>query len=665
MANPTRRNVLSLSVFAIVGRDQNMHGPEPSAIQLVGASFKKAPASHLEPWSGVSFSARCGVNVVPLGFEIYQPVTIENWDKTVTDARLAYLRQAGFDHVRIAFDPTPALAAASPFALAAVLAVAKHAIEATLRAGLMVILDLHVAVTGPWGTDAVEADYPAGAKWRRYTEIARAFGVLCAGYPTSAVAFELYNENSNNESYGNTDWSRRVQDLWTSVRSVNVKTTLLVGGSFYSSIDGLKDLQASHYDKNTGFVVHNYNPAIFTHQNAASYTRFVERLHYPPIASDKAAAIAGMERRVNASDGTEADKKRLYRDRVSRLDAYFDTPQGPDYVAAKLQEVVRWQAHNGVPSSRIFVTEFGTHNDHDFPGGSLIARMAWIQDVDRGNEAAGFSRTIWNYNSPDYWDITAEDGSWKIRDGFLVALGRTKLEQYEPEAVALFAKMPTRAGLGVKALMSETIRQLKENGLWAKLDGFYSFASEDFEAGQIDWKSGDVSAADESQLRLVRNEGVANKAGQAGVIGLGQGGREGHLGLVVNAVGEARQIELGSEASAIRLDGATLSTKGAGQTPLQFHDSRTGAEEEHLIVSRTMDNALSLYIGGSMQSTEPSEGAPAEHQPPVPIRLSFDPANQVPCSIAHFGAGLTSDDAKNLYTIARFYLNGLRRQAPS
>ena len=661
MTKPTRRSLLSYGMVAIVGRDQVAPLQEGSGSQRIAAAVKKGPGGHLEAWNGVSFTARCGVSVVTLGFAIYQPVTIENWDKTVTDARLAYLVQAGFDHVRIAFDPTPALAAASPSALAAVLAVAKHAIDATLHAGLKVILDLHVATMGAWSTDAIEADYPAGAKWRRYGDIVRAFGGLCADYSTAKVAFELYNENSNNESYGNTHWTDRVRDLFASARSVTVKTTLLIGGSFYSSIDGLKDLEASHFDQNTGFVVHNYNPAIFTHQNAASYTRFVERLHYPPIASDKASAIAGMAQRVNASPGADADKTKLYRDRLTRLDAYFDTPQGPDYITARIQEVVRWRMHNGVPASRIFVTEFGTHNDHDFPGGSLICRMAWIQDVDREHEAAGFSRTIWNYNTPDYWDITPEDGSWTVRDGFLVALGFGKVARFEPEALALFAKFRIQPKPGAKAVISEAIRQLKANGLWAKLDGFYVLALADAADGQIDWKSA-TAAGDKTETRYVRNEGVANKPGQAALIGLRPGG-DGHLGLVVTGPAQGRHIGLENAATAIRSDGMFWSSEPGGPT---FSSVGSAAgKAEHVILTQAAGHAPLFYADGSLQTKDAPEAAPLPHQPPSPVQLRFAPGNQASCAIVHFGAALTADDAKNLYTIARFTLNGLQRKAAS
>ncbi len=634
MPVPRRRAVLSLGLLLLdrlTGRS---------------AAFAKAspPAS-----AGVAFSARSGVNVVALGFDIYQPVTVQTWDTTLPDTRLAGLRAAGFDHIRIAYDPSPALAAASPAALDDALGPAKHAIDAAIRCGLKVILDLHVATQGAWSTAAIEADYPSGPKWRRYIDVAVRFAQLCAGYKAADVAFELYNENSNNESFGNSAWAVRVQALWAAVRAANRKTTLLVGGSFYSSIEGLRDLRASSFDANTGFVVHNYNPTIFTHQNAASYTRYVQRLHYPPVPSERQAALDSVAALIGASDLAPADKQRAQTDRWRRLNTYFDTPQGPDYVLSKVKEIAAWQRRNTVSSARIFVTEFGTHNDHDFIGAALIARLAWTQDVDGAHQAAGYCRSVWNYNSPDYWDITRDDGSWRIRDSFLVALGHGPASDLEPEAQALLEGAAAPLHEHDRALVNELVRQLKDHGLWTKLDALYVFAGP--EGVATEWKgaaagqTGNTARAQPSAVLLSVDVG-----GQTPV-------RDGHVG--VFASGEASQRKVAVDCGDNRLLQIDP-VSGASSGP-SSDAPRGDAAVLHALVSTLRGPDATLYANGSQVG--PAAAIPPSM--PAAARLVLTAANRASCAVVHSGDVLSAEQARDLFTLLRFYVNGRARIAAS
>ncbi len=650
MRESTRRGVLSLGLAL----SPLAFGARPAA--------SAAPRGRLPAWDGKPFTAQSGVNVVPLGFEVYRPVTVASWDAALPDPRLAGLRAAGFDHVRIAFDPTPALAATSAAGLDAVIAIAQHAVAAASRCGLKAILDLHVATQGDWSTTAIEADYPAGPKWRRMLEVARRFGELCADAPTETLAFEIYNENSNNQSYGNKAWAVRVQAIWAAVRSVNLKTTLLVGGSFYSSIEGLQDLRAGDFDANTGFVVHNYNPMIFTHQGAADYTRYVQRLHYPPIASDKAAALEAMAARVEASALSPADKDRAKADRSHRLAAYFDTSMGPDYLRRKVREIADWQARNNIPGSRIFVTEFGSHNDHDVPGAALVARMAWAQDVDRAHQDAGYCRTVWNYNTPDYWDITEEDGSWRPRPGFLLSLGQTPVVVLEHEAQGLVAAAAAPPGAAEQALINETIWQLKEHDLWASLAVLFVFAGPG--GTPFEWKQAANWPPLPARLSAAQGLGCSNKLHTAGTLDLAGGPNPwaalqpgaGHVGLVMAGQAMAASVDVrwGNSAPFLQLSpggrvtaGGTVGT-GAGDGSLL-----------HALISYASPSDSALYVNGAVAGGA-GFGAAA---PESPLAADLIAGNRAGCAVVHAGAVLSAEEAKLLFTILRWYVNGSARIA--
>ena len=654
MRDPTRRAMLSLGLLV---PPLSLGCPPAAAAPRREAN---SAAARLSPWNGVAFTAQSGVNVVPLAFEIYQPVSIASWDAALPDARLVALRAAGFDHLRVAFDPTPALAASTAAALAAVMATAKHAIETTLRCGLKAILDLHVAAQGDWSITAIEADYPAGPKWQRYLEVARGFGEFCASYPTEQLAFEVYNENSNNESFGNKRWAVRVQAIWAAVRSVNLKTTLLVGGSFYSSIEGLQDLKASDFDTNTGFVVHNYNPAIFTHQDAANYTRYVQRLHYPPIASDKAAAIEDTAARIDGSKLAPADKAHAKADRSRRLGTYFNTPQGPDYILRKVREIADWQARNGIPGSRVFVTEFGSHNDHDWLGAALIARMAWTQDVDRAHQDAGYCRTVWNYNSPDYWDITEEDGSWRPRPGFLLSLGQTPVAAPEPEAEALMAATAHPPSAADRALINETIRQLKDHDLWAKLEALFVFAGPG--GVPFEWKRAADWPSAPGRLSVTQGSGFANLFHTAGAIDFAGGPNPwvvlqpgaGHLGLLTvgNAAAASIDVRWGNSAPFLQLSpGGRVTVAGTVGT------ASGDATLLHALVSYASPSDSALYVNGS--GVGPAGFGPAASE--SPLALDLVGGNRADCAVLHVGRVLSPQDCKTLFTILRWYVNGSAR----
>ena len=641
MRNPTRRAVLSAGLLL--------------PARQFGMSDGFAQAATPAAARTIAFAARSGVNVVPLGFDIYQPASIKTWDAALPDTRLTGLRTVGFDHIRLAFDPTPALAATTAAEFDLTLATAKHAIDAALRCGLKVILDFHVATQGDWSTAAIEADYPKGPKWLHYGEVARHFAQLCAGYPPADLAFELYNENANNESFGNEAWARRVQALWSATRAVNGKTTLLVGGSFYSSIEGLRDLKASNFDENTGFVVHNYNPTIFTHQNAASYTRYVQRLHYPPIQSERQAAIDSMAGLIEASDLAAQDKASAQADRTHRLNAYFDQPQGPDYLRAKVAAIGEWQSRNSVSSARIFVTEFGSHNDHDFPGAPFLARLAWTQDVDRAHEAAHYCRSIWTYNTPDYWDITQEDDSWRIKDGFLIALGHVPDSAVEPEAKALFGASATEPSARDRALIGETIRQLKAHALWDKLDTMFVFAGP--HGAALEWKHAAGGPAGSARLPLAPGRGLTNGANTVARLDFlpSAGSRDGHVGLFVVGKPSEGAMEVGWLGEPlIKVDPASGATSGATST-----EPKGDTTVLHAIVSGPSHPTGAFYVNGSHAGPAANLANPEAGG----FSATLAAANRAGCAVIHTGEALTAEDAKSLFTILRFYVNGTGRNA--
>lgn len=60
---------------------------------------------------------------------------------------------------------------------------------------------------------------------------------------------------------------------------------------------------------------------------------------------------------------------------------------------------------------------------------------------------------------------------------------------YEPEALALFARMDVQPDRARKGLINKLIKSLKSAEVWAKIDGLYILAAHDSQAARLNWKS--------------------------------------------------------------------------------------------------------------------------------------------------------------------------------
>lgn len=58
---------------------------------------------------------------------------------------------------------------------------------------------------------------------------------------------------------------------------------------------------------------------------------------------------------------------------------------------------------------------------------------------------------------------------------------------YEPEAVALFARMSVQPGAARRGAINTVIVGLKRAGVWARLDAFYMLAAHDAQAAGLNW----------------------------------------------------------------------------------------------------------------------------------------------------------------------------------
>lgn len=640
----------------------------------------------LSPQRESIFTAKLGVSIIPLGFSIYSPnrdLTQNDWDNVITTARLDKLLAAGFDHVRIVFDPTDALNSICTNDLSKlddVLKLAKYAIDFCLARNLKVIFDIHVqldmAISTGWESINIEADYPSGRKWLSMEKATESFADLCGSYEASDVAYELWNENvNNNVESGSQNWPIRIKRIWEIARAKAPQTTLLVGGSFYSSISGLLDLDATCFDYNTGFVVHNYEPNIFTHQAAAGYSTYVNRLHYPPIVSEKSTSIAQMSRRVNLSP--ETAKSSIIKDRTRRLNLFFDVPQGCRYLDDRIEVINAWRASNGnIPAARIFISEFGVHNDYGTgfgTGATTICRAAWFQDMDSRNARSGFARTLWNYNSPDYWDVTKEDGTWDLRPEFVVALGAKSIGSYEDEALNLFRQMDIDLNYSHQSLISVVIKMLKDSNVWSKLEGFYFLAAHDEQSSLLNWTSNPRDLTKSIDVRYLRGRGfnsgrlIFNDVNLDKLLspytGSQHGTQSGHIGIWKDASSvqfDDVKLMLIDESCRLSIEGQTISFQGNDENQIDSIEVN-GLAPGHLLANFVAGSELTGYYNGSRFAKRfMTKRAVSKSKKNQTIEINFGKTTSPNVSLVHFGSILSDHEARDLYTICRFFINGMK-----
>ena len=345
-----------------------------------------------------AFFGRIGVNITALGFTRAAGTGFskEAFDKTMPPARLAYVKSCGFDTVRLAVDPSPLLAAASDAALAGYFDTITHSIDRCAAAGLKIIVDNHVSGDDPtWANTKIQNNDASMQRMR--TIVGRLALVLRARSP-SQTALEQWNETTLPTGRS---WPEMAHALWQSARGMNAEITILVSGASWANRTGLIELEPTRFDQNTGFVFHNYEPAVFTGQGIPSLgLGSVTGLTFPADENQEAAILQEQNRM-----------------RESYVASYIrNAGDASAFVRKQFAPVRDWCSKHHVAPERIFITEFGVSKFTP-----PASRLLWLRLMSKAAADARFAAMLWSYNANDVWDVT--DGTWIFPQDVLDALG--------------------------------------------------------------------------------------------------------------------------------------------------------------------------------------------------------------------------------------------------
>ncbi|WP_235679094.1 glycoside hydrolase family 5 protein [Aquibium microcysteis] len=365
------------------------------------------------PAGAATFEARRGLNLdiwvtwpeERLWHEEDAILPFPEWRRSLDEAGLARLKAGGFDFMRMPVDPSPFL---SPAAAAFHDRLYEEVLEAARtvnRAGLKVIVDLHLFPAGTNRSIGMSEVMDDPALFDRYLEVVRRLAATLKREDPAMLALELMNEPVIDCEPGENAWPERLRRLHAAARSQATRLTLVLSGGCWGSAEGLAALDpAAIPDDNVLWSFHSYAPFLLTHQGATwtgDFIPYITGLPFPLHAAGKAeldAALKAIRDRIRAEapllrqPGLLAylDEQVATVDTEEKLEAVMDEP---------FRIVEDWARRHGIDPGDVLLGEFGMirqewQDDHVM---SPRSRAAYYRTMIAHAERHGFAWSMWSY----------------------------------------------------------------------------------------------------------------------------------------------------------------------------------------------------------------------------------------------------------------------------
>nr|WP_283818417.1 cellulase family glycosylhydrolase [Bradyrhizobium diazoefficiens] len=344
-----------------------------------------------------------GKSIGPLGSAVYTASPFENGGsdtQVLPDSRLELAKSLGFDCLRMVVDVGALMSAETEPQLDALVEQIRIGISRRIRSGLRVIVDVHPF---PVGTHPVAGfadvdliDGPDGPRFQRLIHVVRKLAQAVRDHFSAAeVAVELFNEPPPPESFRTRRaWNEQIEYYWKQIRVVLPSHTLIVAGTGFAGLDGLisgdpsagvVNLKPEQFDANTGFAIHPYESATFTHQGYPGFFSHVRALPFP--AGDEPAMRRAKERFRNAVIDDPSlsllQKFKLVLGFVYQgshsysFDKYSTEFGSAELLSKRLNVVTAWADKHHLSRRQIMNTEFGVNHDRDGCSGKAPADSAF------------------------------------------------------------------------------------------------------------------------------------------------------------------------------------------------------------------------------------------------------------------------------------------------
>ncbi|BCM22171.1 glycoside hydrolase family 5 protein [Mesorhizobium sp. J8] len=340
------------------------------------------------------------------------------WRKFLKESDLRALKDAGLDFLRMPVDPAPFLSDRTVALRDDLFASVLDSARMINRAGLKVVVDLHLIPAGGNRKIGMSEVMHDPAVFETYTELVRKMARTLAREDPKLVALELMNEPLVDcEANGSNLWPDRQKQLFAAARASATGLTLILTGGCYSNAESLARIDPRAIaDDNIIWDFHAYDPFLLTHQGASwagDFIPYVTGLPYPLTAVPKAELDMRLD---TIRDRIKAEAPWTRR---SGLLAYLDeqvaTMDSPEKLLgvmdAPFATVDAWAKANGVKPQDITLGEFGMIRKEYGNGFVMPAayRAAYVRDMIARAEAHGFSWSVWSYGGA-FGIVDAFDG---------------------------------------------------------------------------------------------------------------------------------------------------------------------------------------------------------------------------------------------------------------
>lgn len=340
------------------------------------------------------------------------------WRKFLKADDLEALKDAGFDFLRMPVDPAPFLSDRTAALRGDLFASVLDSARMINRAGLKVVVDLHLIPAGGNRKIGMSEVMDNPATFDAYVDVVRAMAKTLAREDPRLVALELMNEPIVDcDENGTSLWPDRQKQLFAAARASATRLTLVLTGGCYSNAASLAKVDPKAIaDDNIIWAFHSYDPFLLTHQGATwagDFIQYVTGLPYPLTAVPKAQLDMALDTirdriRTEAPWARQSGLLAYLDEQVSAMDT---TEKLLGVMDAPFATVDAWARANGVKPQDITLGEFGMIRKEYGNGFVMPAayRTAYVRDMIARAEAHGFSWSVWSYGGA-FGIVDAFDG---------------------------------------------------------------------------------------------------------------------------------------------------------------------------------------------------------------------------------------------------------------
>lgn len=336
------------------------------------------------------------------------------------------IRSLGFDFIRLTVDPGPLLSTSGDERQEALALLAAN-VTAVTKSGLKVVFNIHpVTQVAAYSNDLVNG--PAGAPGvAQYREMIADLARTLAPLGTDRVALEPFNEPAHYpcDAWGSNDWQEIMASTVNTIRAVSSEITIVATGACGGNVDGVTDLDPSFDDPNILYSFHMYEPHLFTHQRADREGDFASGLPWPASEGTPETVRAMLGAHMEAAGISPDEQARQLAAVRGYIDEYFSENWGEPQMQARLGQAVEWARAHDIPTSRLFMGEFGTIlMSEDGRSGAFDAdRLRYLEALRKIAEGHGIPWSVWEFSNPYGMSVIAPKGPALPDLGMLNALG--------------------------------------------------------------------------------------------------------------------------------------------------------------------------------------------------------------------------------------------------